>query len=239
MPAIGTVTRFRRLAAGLSLVGFGAAQLASSLVWPDDGDTAADNLQAAATYPGRLLAGALLLLVAAALLIPAIGGIVHLVCGRGAVLGHLGAAFGILGALGLATLVAFALLMLALPGGDQGEMVALLERINHGPALAVGLPLLLSLGLGMLLLSLALRRARLIPRWVLAAVVAAVLINLLAPEGMLPAHLAKEALAATAMLRVGLMMLRLPDRAWAAPERAAQAIGPAAPVPDGKEVAPA
>lgn len=70
-----------------------------------------------------------------------------------------------MGALGHAALVTFYGFLLEMPAGDRTQMAALLDRVNSGVVLLLVFPLLLCLGVGLILLTAALWRARVAPLW--------------------------------------------------------------------------
>jgi hypothetical protein len=225
---ISNTARFRRRIAGISLVGFPAAILAQELVGPHTPDEPAANYDAMAAQTGSLLLGNALLLVSAILLVPAVFGILHLVRGRGAALVHVGAVLGVLGALGHAALAAVSVVFVEMTRvGERDAMVALLARLDESAAVgAMIFPLVLSFGFGMLLLTLALWRARVVPAWVPAVVVAALALHLGAPEDVAAVGLVTNALGGIAFAYVGLRVLRLSDTEWDRAEDLAVASAP-------------
>lgn len=207
---------FRRRVTGLCLIGFPITHVATNLVLATSttsADDPASILAEAESSAGALLAAKLLLLLSTALFLPASFGLLHVLRRRGAALGHVGVAFGVLGALGHAMLVLHTLVVRSMPGGDSAEMRALLERINEGATFKVAFPLLISFGLAILLLGIALRRAGVLPWWGLAAVVTAFLL-ISVPHLWVEA--AQNTLVTIAFGYVGLRLLRMTDREWAA-----------------------
>lgn len=210
------VSGFRKRVAGISLLGSAAALVAQDIVAPHAKEDAASMYDAFATHPDTTVASSVILLVSAILLIPAVFGIVHLVRGRGVPLAHVGAALGVLGALGHTAITTATLIFLETPRvGDRTAMIALLEHVNNSAAInLVIFPLIVSFGFGMLLLSLALWRARVVRAWVPALVIGAVALHFGAPEDMVAASVAASVLGGIAFGYVGLRVLRMSDAAW-------------------------
>lgn len=126
------MSAFRRRAAGVCLIGFPATHFAAALIpalFARSAGDPASLLANAEAHGGALLASKLLLLVSTVLFIPAVFAVLHLVSGRGAVVGHIGAGFAVLGALGHMALVIHTLVLLEMRAGPRAEMLALLGRI--------------------------------------------------------------------------------------------------------------
>jgi hypothetical protein len=218
-PATSTVSAtdtFRRRATGLCLIGFPITHVMANVVLAlsvTSGPSPEQQLTQAETAAAPLLAAKLLLLLSTALFLPAVFGLLHVLRRRGAALGHVGAGFGVLGALGHMALVFHTLILLSMPGGDGAEMRALLDRIDQGPAFKVVFPLLLSFGLAVLLLGIAAWRAQVLPWWGLAAVVTAFLL-ISVPHLWVEA--AQNVLVTVAFGWIGLQLLRTSDHDWVA-----------------------
>ena len=162
----------RRTLAGIGLVGAAVTGLVSAVIGAEEGtDTsAADLYRIAARSQGALAASAVVFMASAVLMIPALGGMLHQLRRRGAVLGLVGAVFWVLGAFGHLGYATWELMVASVPHtGDRPQMVAYLDRASTVPAIL--LPLLLSVVVGMLLLVLALWRADRVPLWVLVLVI--------------------------------------------------------------------
>ena len=205
---------FRRLVVGVSLIGAFVALLASELLAPSQGDGNAELLAAVADHHGAWLGSNVLLLASTILFVPAVFGVLHLVRDRTPRLGHFAAGFGILGALGHVGYVTYSIVVYeAARVGARGEMVALLDRLDEGASVIL-LPLILSFAVSVLLLGIALYRARIAPRWVMLAVIAAVVIEIGAPGTSIALAAVKQGLGAAAFGYVGVRVLRMSDSAW-------------------------
>ena len=208
---------FRRRLAGLALIGAFATLLISELVGPRGTDTNLELLDAVAADRAGYLASALLVLASTVLFIPAVLGILGLVRERARVIGHLGVGFGFLGALGHTAFVTYALFVAELAdAGPRAQMAALLDDLDSGLA-GIVMPFIMSFALSLLLMGIALYRARAVPRWVLLVVTAAVVIELAAPTGTLAAAVLKQGLVTVGFGYLGVRLLRADDRRRAAP----------------------
>jgi hypothetical protein len=226
MTILTDATRFRRLTAGVSLVGFSALLVVDEVV-DSSPSTPEDFYRAAVAAPAQLYASAALLLVSAALTVPAAYGIVHQARRRGAVLAHLGGGFALLGALGHTAIATLYVAMMALGGGDRGQMLAYAGRLLDGtPAATLLLPCVGSFSVGMALLSWAAWRAGLTGLW------GPVLVTLAALSAWIPSDLDAVGYAAIGALAVvtgaiGVRTLRLADGDWdaaAVPEPATSGV---------------
>jgi formate-dependent nitrite reductase membrane component NrfD len=151
--------------------------LASEAAAPALTDDGRDSVVAVATEPGALTAWIWLGIAAAVLLIPAIGGAALWLRGRGRVVGGVGAALALVGAVGYAVHQATFLYLPALVGGDTAEMAGVYERQGeHGTFALVTFGLFLGpLMIGLLLLGVGLSRSGVAPWWPVVAIVLAVL----------------------------------------------------------------
>lgn len=179
--ATAGVDAVRKAAAGGSLVGFAVAGLLSAVIGSDEGtSTSPADLYAIAEGDNRaLLASAAVFVVSSVLMVPAAGGMLHLLRGRGAITGHLGAVFFVLGAFGHLGYATWQLMLVAVPyEPDRAAMVAFLDRSSL--VTDALLPLLLSVVLGTVLLVVALWRAGRLPVWILGVTAAAVVFSMAA-----------------------------------------------------------
>lgn len=175
------VDALHKVAAGAGIVGFAATGLASALIGAEEGtETGPAHLYAIAETDQRaLVLSAAIFLVSSVLMIPAAGGMLHLLRGRGAALGHLGAAFFVLGAFGHMGYAIWQLMLTVVPHRpDRSAMVEFLDRSSL--VTDVLLPLLLSVVLGAVLLIVGLWRAGHLPTWVLGVTALAVVFQMTA-----------------------------------------------------------
>jgi hypothetical protein len=213
MTILTDAPRFRRVTAGVSLIGFSGLLLVDEVI--DTGpSTAQEFYGAAATGGDRLIWAAVVLLLSAVLTIPAIYGIVHQARDRGTVLAHLGGALSMLGALGHTAIATLYVAMLSLAGGGRDEMLAYADRLLNGTAAAILIvPLIICFPVGMALLAFAAWRAGLVPGWGPALVSLAALTAFLPTGGEAVALTAYSVLTAV-YTWIGVHTLRLRDAEW-------------------------
>jgi hypothetical protein len=209
--------RFRRRVAGISLIGFAATLLAQDVVGPRTPSDAAGTYAAVAADRGGMVVSSVLLLASSLALVPAVFGILHVLRERGVTLGHIGGVLAIVGALGHIAVMTYQLALVEMTkAGDREAMVALIERLDSSPVVgAIVLPMILSFALGLLILAVALWRARFVRGWAAALVLVAVLLDVGAPDGGPAAvSITKQLLAFAAFAYIGLQMLRMSDAEW-------------------------
>jgi hypothetical protein len=214
---IGNAAHFRRIVAGLCLLAapllFAAAKIA-----PQSSGSAAAQLANFAQHRDQLLAGLLLGIASSMMFVPALFGLLHQIRERGVVYAHIAAAMIVYGVVATAALwgVNATFWVMAKPGMNRSAMVTLLNGIEHAPA--VGAPLLASqylFALGVVLLGVAVWRARLAPRW------AGILVALfpvadvvLSPIGGVASAVISSAIGLVGFGALGLRMLTTSDAAW-------------------------
>jgi hypothetical protein len=205
--------RFRRRVGGIALIGAPVALLASEVA--DRGsEKSAELINDAANHANALVVSNVLLLLSSALLVPAAFAVLHLARCRGRRFAEVGTALAVLGALGHAAFVGFSSVVLSTPQGDPAQMVALLDRVNHNPAIAPIAVCILAFALSLPLILIAAWRAELVP-WVVPTLSGvAVAIELVGVDSM-AGGVAKELLAVLALGWVGFRVLRLSDDDWA------------------------
>jgi hypothetical protein len=217
---IAKTERFRRWVAGISLIGFAAMIVAQDVVGARTPSDAAGQYAAVAAERGGTIVSSVFLLVSSILLVPAVFGVLHLVRERGATLAHIGGALAILGALGHVAVMTYQLALVEMTRvGDREAMVALIDRLSNSTTVGlVVFPMILAFALGLLILSLALWRARIMQGWAAALVLVAVVLDVAAPDGGPAAvSITKQLLAFAAFTYVGLRVLRMSDAEWERP----------------------
>jgi hypothetical protein len=153
-------------------------------------------------------------LLAAAVLVPAVAGLVHL--SRGSRLSLGGAALAVVGVVGYAAHQALFMQIPTLLQGDRAEMAALYERQGQTAesGVLIFLVFLVPLFLGLTLLGIAAYRARTAPLW------PAVALGLAFVPGFLPipfdAGVLSFGLLLAALTTYGVRVLRMSDEQWAA-----------------------
>jgi hypothetical protein len=173
--------QFFKTVVGICLIAAPLTLLASALVSPAIKSSEADQLAAIALDPGRYYLFTMLIFVGTALLVPVVFGLMYMVRDRSAVLGHVGGSLAMVGALvgvGDALSQLFIWQMVA-PGADRAQMVGLLTRVDN----AIGAALVFRLGglgfvIGMVILAIALYRARAVPAWAAAGMGVGAFLNI-------------------------------------------------------------
>jgi hypothetical protein len=147
--------------------------IAETIIDPANTDKAGKIYDAAAAHPGPMIGSAYLLLLSAALVVPAVFGLVRTLDGRGRTAGRIAAGAAVLGAMGHSALAGLYLFWSQLPKGNgtREQMVPLVQRFNDSGAVAGLFPLILAFGLAFLVLFVAMHRARITPRWLIVPVV--------------------------------------------------------------------
>ena len=210
-----TARRLRRCTAGAALVLFPALLVPEAVLDPTGTGSGAELFAAATEQRGALIASTVLLLVSGILMAPAAAGVLHQARDRGAALADTGAVLAVLGGFGHAGIAMFYILGSALAGGDRTEMVAFVDRLNASPELGfVVFPLILSFGLGVLILSWAAWRAGAAHWWVPAVVTVAVLVEEVLPFRTTAVTVAVLVAVTVAFGHLGVRVLRMTDAEW-------------------------
>jgi hypothetical protein len=165
----------RQRLVALAMVGAPLLLASGSLLTPAGVDSRADSLQAtvaqlqvAAAHRGQVFAAFLAHVLAGLLLIPAVGGLLRLARQRGAVLATTG---GVLAGIGAGFIAVDAALFgltsyfAAAPGLDRAAVAPYLFAMKADPGAYVLFFAYLLFPLGILLLAVALLRARTVARW--------------------------------------------------------------------------
>ncbi len=179
MSFLSDPSRFRKTVAGLALVGAPLAGFLSCLTDSNEGvgEKGSDLYATVTTHSGGIHTTGLVFMLSAVLTVPAALGLAHLLRGRGATLGHLGAAALLLGAFGHFGYGFFQVLVShAGAPADQAAISAYFDRIANDSLLL--LPLMILVDVGIVLLSAGLLRSRAVPAWVPWATIGAIAVDL-------------------------------------------------------------
>ena len=103
--------------------------LASAIIHPDTGTTAASHARAIATSPDAWYLAHILALVSIVFAVPAVLGLMHMLREKHAVEGHLGGALALIGLLAFVGVVAMELTFWR--GGSTATTTALIDRTWH------------------------------------------------------------------------------------------------------------
>jgi hypothetical protein len=172
--------------------------------------TIADNLDA--WYAAHLLA-----LLAIVLMVPALLGLMHMLRERQVTLGHVGGGLAMLGLLAFVGIVAIELVMWQMVGGgDTGEAVALLERLNESAGILIPFAFVsFGFAIGMALLAVGLYRARAVQSWMAVSVgVGAIVFGFGVATAMNWLTIVAAAFLVIGLGSIGRMVLRESDEAW-------------------------
>ena len=218
MLKITDANNFRRTAAGLCLIAGPLVVLIGGLVakW-EENDTKAAYLQALAESPTRAQISAVLLSFGFVLVAVGIFGIIHVLRHRAVVLGHVAGVLAVWGWVTLPGLLVSDFYDLSLAQwSNRQDAIAISEGGgNYVGAAIMGIPALLGM-IGLLLLGVALWRARFAPVWVPAVLVLGWIISFLGPPTVV-FFTTGWALWLVALGYVGLKILRMSDEDWARP----------------------
>ncbi len=211
----GDATRFRRTASGLCLIVGPLVTIFGGLVpqW-EESETTAAYLAAMAESPVRTQVSAVLLYFGFLLTAVGIFGIIHLLRHRAVVLGHVAGVLAVWGWVTLPGLLVSDFYDLSLAQwGNRQDAVAISERAGSyiGGAI-LGIPVVLGM-VGLVLLGVALWRAKLAPAWVPVLLLANVVQNFVAPPGVVSWALGMTPLL-VALSYVGLKILGMSDEEW-------------------------
>ena len=210
--------RVRRYGVAASLVLFPALLVVQAPIDPAAGGTGEVMWRAATDHSSSLLASAVLLMLSGILMVPAAVGLSHLARDRGAALTTVAATLGVLGGFGHFGIGLFYVIALALPGGDEAEMVAFIERLNASPALStLVFPLIMAFGLSVLAMAWAAWRTGLVGIWATVAVTLAVVTHFALPFTIPAVEFAALLIVTIAFGYLGVRIARMTDDAWLAP----------------------
>jgi hypothetical protein len=208
---------FRKVVAGACMVVAPLVLLVAMVIHPASDmneatqvATIADNLDA--WYVAHLLA-----LVAIAVMVPALLGLMHMLREREVAFGHVGGGLGMLGLLAFAGIVGMELAIWQMvAGGSTREAVALLERLNETAGIVIPFAFVsFGFALGLVCLAVGLYRARVVQSWMAVSVAAgAVLFGFAVGSAMNWLAIVAAAFLVVGLGAIGRMVLRETDEAW-------------------------
>lgn len=214
MLRITDANNFRRSVAGLSLIVAPLLGLVGALFLPQSTGDLGTELATIAAHSGRWLIGEFLTLLSFLLMMVAVLGIIRLLRERAVALGHIGAALALLGLFFHGAIIGYALVEVPLveSGFERAQMVTFTERMYESPAFIMILAPFIAFFLGLILLAVALWRAKVAPLWVSVLIVAALLSEFVGTDAVSPELLFALLLVSFGWL--GLKVLRMPDAQW-------------------------
>lgn len=202
-------------ASACSLIVAPALLLLANAIDPGASDQAAARLPEIAAHPGRYIAAAYLLLVAAWAFVPGLIGLWSVFRGPRLTAGQVGSGLLLIGTVTTIAFIGFGLYEYeaATSGLDPGQMARLADNAEQS---AVAIPLLIVFLFGVvggsLIVAGSLWRRRIVPVWSPAAIAAGTILNLVA-DGTAMSALA-YALQFAGFGSVGLRLLSTPRGAW-------------------------
>jgi hypothetical protein len=208
---------FRKMVAGACMVVAPLVLLFATVIHPASSmneatqvATIADNLDA--WYVAHLLA-----LIAIAVMVPAVLGLMHMLREREVAFGHVGGGLAMLGLLAFAGIVGMELVMWQMvAGGSTREAVALLERLNETAGIVIPFAFVsFGFALGLASLAAGLYRARVVQSWMAVSVaVGAVLFGIAFGAATNWLAIVAAAFLVVGLGAIGRMILRETDEAW-------------------------
>jgi hypothetical protein len=180
---IGSAATFRRTVAGLSLIAAPLLGLIGATLLPAFTGGMDGELAFIAAQPERWLTGLYLDLLAWPLMIVAIIGLLHLLRERAGILGHIGGGLMLLGSFFHGAVLGFQFVEapLVVSGINHAQMVAFSEQMYEHTAFTMLLLPFMGFYVGLLILALALWRARVVPLWIAGLIVAAIAVEFFGP----------------------------------------------------------
>jgi hypothetical protein len=209
---------FRKMVAGVCMMLAPVFLLAATIIHPE-GDT--DEAAQIAIIAGNLDAwfvAHLLALIAVALTVPAVLGLMHMLREREVSLGHIGGGLAMLGLLayvGVLAIEGFVGWQMG-SAGDQAAMVALLEGINESAGIVIPFFLMTAgFAIGIACLAVGLYRARAVQSWMaICLAIGAVLIAISGPLVATWLAIVAAAFLLVGFGSIGRMVYTESDEAW-------------------------
>lgn len=219
MLKINAADNFRRTLAGLCLIAAPLAFMVSEVMYSRFFSQESDQqfFAAVAEKSAIWTFATLLGLLAAILFVPAVVGMVHLLKGRGVILGHVGGALAIIGAVGYACHQMLFVVMgeMARMEGQQEAVISVSKQLDSSVIIGIiaMLMFLLSLSLGLILLTIGLYRAGIAPIWAPVCVFLSILPAFVPLDSDYPGY-AAFALLAVGLGVAGVKVLGMSDAEW-------------------------
>jgi hypothetical protein len=211
-------SRFFKTVVGACLIASPLILLASALVAPEIKSGEADQLAVIAQDPGRYYLFTVLVFVSTALWLPLVLGLMHMVREKAAALGNVGGSLALTGTLvGIGDAVSQLFIwQMVSPRADRAQMVALLVRFDNTAGAAIffriGGPALV---IGMVILSIALYRARAVPAWAAVGTAVGTFLNIagfVASSNLLV--IVSSVVLLVSLAWIGRLVLARNDREW-------------------------
>jgi hypothetical protein len=212
MSKVGRAIQIRRVTVGTVLILAPLAALVGALLTPQFTGGMEGEVAFIAENPNPWLLGNFLNLVAFLLFIPAILGLTRLFRHRAVILGHFGAGLAVVGLYFHGAVIGYSLVQIPLVESGWENTLTFSEQMYEHLAFTVILMPFLTFFLGLLLISIAIWRARVAPLWVPAAIVVGLVSNFVAPREVSPELMFILFLLSFGWL--GMKILRMSSMEW-------------------------
>jgi hypothetical protein len=210
-PVPALAVRSRQVVAGVCLLLVPLGWAAGELLAPESGSTAAAILDGYAEHRGAGVLVTALSLVTLCAFLPAFFGLVAPITQRGRRWGQAGLVALVYSTITIAVLQGVNVMFWAMtaPGADRGAMLRAVEELQHHPVALAVLAGHWVMGLGVVLVGIAVVRSRCYPAWTGYAIIGWFVVDLLAePLGEVVAAIASNAFALAGLGAIGLAMIR-------------------------------
>lgn len=215
---LSSASGFRRMGAALALVAAPLLFIAADVISPAWSDDTAEFIAEVAESPSAQSASGVLFTLGMAVMVAGAIGIAHVIRGRGVVLANIGLALAILG-LGVFPAITFTGVIdsFAVDTLAAGDYEALMDAGEESVGFIVILAIALLGGIiSLLLLAIAAGRSGLVPWWVAAVLVLAVL-SLIAGGDSQGLALASDALQLVGFGYIASRLFSMSDEEWERP----------------------
>lgn len=172
---------FRKTVAGVCMILAPALILVVEITHPEEDSDEAQLLAEISANTGRQYWAHVVALIALALFLPVILGLMHMLKARRPAIGHVGAGIALFGVVSLAAVVGTEVVVwqaAKAPEADTAAMAALLGRLNESGGTLLFYLFALAFPLGLLVLGIGLYRARAAAAWEAALVAVPVAVGL-------------------------------------------------------------
>ena len=216
---LSNATRFRRTAAGTCSIVAPLLMLAADALGSRGQTSQSSFLDAIAVHPGANEASIVVAVYGFLVTVPAVIDIMHLLRDRAVALGHVGGALMLLGLVSFAFVAGTEYINVAAssPAANRDEMLALNERVGGSIGYnIVNSTEIVGYVLGLIVLGVALYRARTVNRVFPVLLIAGAVVRLVGAAQLLTV-IVGDALILAAFVAVGVAILRQSDLEWERP----------------------
>ena len=207
----------RKMVAGACMVVAPMLLLVATVIHPASDMDEATQVATIAANLDAWYAAHLIALIAIALMVPALLGLMHMLRERQVTLGHVGGGLAMLGLLAFVGIVAMELVMWQLVGdGDTAAAVTLLQGLNESAGILIPFALVsFGFAIGMALLAVGLYRARAVQSWMAVCVgVGSIVFGFGIATAMNWLTIVAAAFLVVGLVSIGRMVLSETDEAW-------------------------